>query len=496
MRELAGGYRPQLAVDAQGTLEATFDDGVSCRWPAGMSIQAAHCSCGATGVCRHRVIAALAYREQAGSGTDAVAPAAPVASVTDEMLARVVPAVLLSAARCLHDAGMSVELRRPASGEPCETARLPSATVRYWGGAALEAARCDCVRASACEHVALGLWAFRAAQAHDAAAVQLTVRLGAQGPRHAIDRAPYERLVEAVVRHGVSQGGAALAQSLSAARIAAADAAWLAYLLADVEAWSEAYGKRSALYDAAQGVALLAETDAAADRRQPARQCGQVLGVGQAGETELDRLRLMCLGARTRRDGEARRTTLVMADLDTGTRLVLFHDWQVPEARLRDEAAIRGAERLAPGRAPGGAGARPAARAAGRAPTRRQRAPGTRTQLAEQRAAAGRPTGRSSAALVRFDSVSALRTEQDAHPTPRCIPRHAARRFVVFTPDRDRASDLRRQRAMHRRGGCAMRTGEPVLLQRAHERHAAHALDAIAAASTAGSARCVTWPAC
>lgn len=38
-----------------------------------------------------------------------------------------------------------------------------------------------------------------------------------------------------------------------------------------------------------------------------------------------------------------------MADVDTGTRLVLGHDWQVPAARQADEPVVRAAERLAPG---------------------------------------------------------------------------------------------------------------------------------------------------
>lgn len=481
VRELAGGYRPTLSIDAGGEIEATFADGVSCRWPPGVTIQNARCSCGAAGVCRHRVIVALAYRESATEDAAAPAPVAePVARVGDEALARVVPASLLAEARVLRDAGISIEVRRPAGGDPCETARLPSATVRYWGGAALETARCDCVRASACEHVALGVWAFRAAEEQDAAAAQVTVRLGAQGLRHVVDRAPFEQVVEAIVRQGVARGAAALMQSLSSAREAASDAAWLALVIAELEAWCGAYAKRSALYDPVQGVDLLAELTLRLAAGGLPGHAGAVLGIGQAGETALDRLRLMCLGARTQRDGEGRRTTLVMADIDTGTRLVLAHDWQVPDARMADEAALRSAERLAPGvRLEALAQGQLLAQQAARRPdgsVRLARARSSQNSVLPQSAdwaQLGSP--------VRFDSVAALRAEQMAHPNAALQPRHAARRFIVFSPAEveEPAYDANAQCVV-----AVLRDAqdEPLLVQRFHERHTPHALDAIAAA--------------
>lgn len=482
VRELAGGYRPRLTVDAQGLLEAAFDDGVSCRWPAGVAIQDARCSCNAAGVCRHRVIAALAYRESASAQADEGLPvAAPVADADDAALARVVPATLLAQAGLLRDAGISIELRQ-RGGDPCDTARLPSATVRYWGGAALEAARCDCLRAAACEHVALGVWAFRAAREQDAAATQLTVRLGSAGQAHAVERAPFEQLVEAIVRHGVSQGADALMQGLSTARNAAADAAWLALLLADLETWSEGYAKRRALYDAAQGVDLLAELGLRLAGGGLPGHAAAVLGIGQAGETALDRVRLMCLGARTQRDGESRRTTLVMADIDTCTRLVLAHAWQVPEARRADEAAIRAAERLAPGvlleaLAQGQLLAQQAARR-----------PDGSVRLARARSAQNSVLPQSAdwaqlGAPVRFDSVAALRAEQQAHPTAALQPRHAARRFIVFSPA---AVEPAAYDANEQGVALLLRDAQdaPLLVQRFHERHAPHALDAIAAAAS------------
>jgi hypothetical protein len=501
LRELAGGYRPQIAVDEAGLLGAQFSDGVHTRWPQGVPIQQAQCSCGAATVCRHRVIAALAYREgalaapaaaaappdTATPAATAAAPAPPapaeapgVGTTSDEALARVVPPALLEAAQRLRDAGIAVEVRRRGSGEPCDTARLPAATVRYWAGAAIEAARCDCVRASACEHVALGVWAFREADAHSPGAAQASVRLGAAGARHTVDRTPYLQLAEALLRHGVARGPGALMQALSTARAAAADAAWLALLLADLETWAEAYARRSARYDAAEGADLLAELALRLAAGGQPGQAGPVLGTGQAGDTALDRLRLMCLGARTVRDGERRRTTLLMADVDTGTRLVLPHDWQVPEARQANEAALRAAERVAPGvqleaLARGQLLAQQAARRADGS-VRLARARSSQNSVLPQSAdwaMLGSP--------VRFDSVAALAAQQCLHPSAALQPRHAARHHVVFSPAAvERLGyDANEQcvfAALHDAQG-----GE-LLLQRTYEPHVPHALDSVAAA--------------
>ena len=480
-RELAAGPAPQLSLDDQGVLDARFADGTHCRWPPAVTIADAQCSCGAAGVCRHRVIAALAFRAQAAEAPGEPAAVTEVAAATDAALEALVPASVLAIARALRDDGLVVELRRRGGGEPCDTARLPSATVRFWAGAALEAARCDCVRAGACEHVAIGLWAFRAGAAIDPSASHLDVRLGAAGSRGTVDRAALEGLVVAIVRHGVTQGPAPLAQALSGARAASAPAAWLALVVADIEAWTEAWTRRSALYEAADGVDLLAELAlraAAADRPGLAVSA---LGLGQAGETPLDRLRLVCLGARTRRDGDERRTTLVMVDIDTGTRLALVHDWTVPEAGgVAAEAARRAVERLAPG-------VRLEALAQGQLLAQQSvRLADGRVRIAKSRSSLNSvlPQNGDWAALgppVRFESVAALRVERQARPVASLQERHAARRFVVFSPAaiEQLAYDANEQSVVAVLRDSA---GEALPVLRSHEKHLPDALDAMASA--------------
>lgn len=481
VRELAGGYRPQVSLDDAQSLHAQFPDGIQCDWPRGAPLRDARCSCGAAGVCRHRLIAVLAWRESAAQDPAAsTAPMRDVADVGDDEISRLVPATLLKAAIRTRDEGLLVDIRRRASGEPCDTARLPNATVRFWAGGAIEAARCDCIAASACEHVALGVWAFRAALQGHADDAVAAVRLGPPGRSHTLDLRPFQAAVQALLEHGVLQGSGPLAQGFTAARAASADAAWLALLVADLETWAEAYAQRSALYDAADGVDLVAELGLRLAAGLLPGNAGAVLGTGQAGQSALDRLRLMGLGARTRRDGERRLTTLVMADIDTGTRLVLRHEWQVAEQRENDEARLRAAERVAPGvlleaLAQGQLLAQQATR----------RADGS-IQLARARSSQNSVLPQSGdwaqlGAPLRFTTVAALRSEAMVNPHAALQPRHAARRHVMFSPHRVEAVryDANEQ--------CLLAllmddAGEAVVLQRVHERHTPNALDAIAAA--------------
>jgi hypothetical protein len=484
VRELAGGYRPKIELDDAQTLTAHFDDGIECTWPQGTTIRNALCNCGAAGLCRHRLIAALAYREQAafdGEDGQQLSPAMrDVASVSDEDLGRLIPVGLMQAAERMRSEGIVVDVHRRGAGEPCDTARLPSATVRFWAGGAIEAARCDCVAASACEHVALGVWAFRAAQGSNAGATTTAVPLGPPARRHAVDRAPFELAIQTLLQHGVVQGSGPLAQGFTAARVSAADAAWLGLLLADFENWAEAYAQRSALYEPTDGVDLVAELGLRLAAGVLPGRAAAVLGVGQASETALDRLRLMGLGARTRRDGESRLTTLVMADIDTGTRLVLRHTWQVPDNRAAKEAELRAAERVAPGVmleaiAQGQLLAQQASRRADGS-IRLARARSSQNSVLPQ------PGDWSNLSPpLRYSSVAALRAAALSQPNAALQPRHAARRHVVFSPQQVQAVryDPNDQSLL---AILADDAEDVVLLQRTHERHAPHALDSIAAA--------------
>jgi len=470
-KELAGGYRPDLKLNEAATLTATFSDGIVVIWEAEKSIQQARCSCGSATVCRHRIMAVLAYAE---SSEEAPAPLQSPANVDEETLARLIPPRALALANGLRAEGLVVDIRH--SGEPCPTARLPMATVRFWGGSALEAARCDCVQGSSCEHVALAVWAFREAQAD----FNGPVRLGEAG-RQDLDDSPYRQLIESLLRHGVKRGLAPHRQSLTLAHEAAAKSGtiWLGLLLADFENWLGAYAARSARYDATNGVGLLAEL---ALRLSAGRQPGQAKaawGIGVAAEVELDKLRLMSLGCRIDRDGDQRSARVILADGDTGTRFVLNHVWQVPDNGT-DEATLLANQRLAPGVKLG-------ALATGQLLSQqaKRRANGS-LSLAKARTAQNSllPQSGDWSSLGRplsFERLADLNQEKQAHPLPQISPRHAAAAFVVL---RIAAIETQFYDPNEQTLIAVIRDSEgaAAVLRRSHQGHTRHALDAMAGA--------------
>lgn len=461
VREREAGYVPHLTLQADATLLADFPDGVHIRWPAGKPPAQAHCSCPATGICRHRIIAALQFRAESDTGGVAGAvgsnpenapptlstslPASPGAA-SDAAISALLPPAVLARAQKERDAGLAVLVRRQAAGEPCDTARLPAATVRFWAGAAIEAARCDCIQQAACEHVALGVWAFRQADAQAPTAASVDVRLGAPGAAVVLDPGPYRDYLGALLMHGVVSGTAGSAQALSLTRAAATDAGaeWIVATLADLEDWSTAWAARSARYAAETGVDAVTELFLRLKLGAAAGRARAVLGIGQPHEVALDRLRLLCLGARTERDGDARRTRLVLADPDTGTLMALVHDWQVPppaDAAIADgpgdaarrEEAQRASARVAPG-------VKLAALVGGQLLSRQAR------RFADGRIALARARNAQNSLLpqsggwddlarpLRTTLVADLVRERSRHPLVET--RQAAGAFVVFSPAR------------------------------------------------------------
>src|SRR4051794_16922623 len=62
-RELAAGMGPAVEDLADGTIAARFADGTETRLLAGQSPADARCTCPSSGICRHRVMLVMAYRE-------------------------------------------------------------------------------------------------------------------------------------------------------------------------------------------------------------------------------------------------------------------------------------------------------------------------------------------------------------------------------------------------------------------------------------------------
>ena len=76
-RALSDDAAPEIQEQPDGTVVGTFADGTVARLPPNTPFKKAPCSCGASTVCRHRVIVALAYRDWHAAAHASAVGAAP-----------------------------------------------------------------------------------------------------------------------------------------------------------------------------------------------------------------------------------------------------------------------------------------------------------------------------------------------------------------------------------------------------------------------------------
>ncbi|MDQ0468546.1 hypothetical protein [Labrys wisconsinensis] len=315
-RELAAGAGPAVEELADGTIAARFADGTQTRLMPGQALADARCTCPSSGVCRHRVMLAMAYRE-GGASTRDDAPAAAEAWTPASLDLETVEAQLRPAARAelarLLAARHTVRLdhgRTPG-------ARLPMATVRFLVPDDVSYARCDCAETRGCVHVALAIRAFRAANGADEAVI------GEAAPGDDTDglRLACEHVAEGLLTLGVTAGTAAHGQAIAQARDEAR-ALGAAQALLTIDALAEqieAYEARSARHDEAVVLRLAAELCA----RMRAADRAATLGLGEPFETEMTKSRLVSLGARLRQEGADVRASVLLADSDTAAIMMV-----------------------------------------------------------------------------------------------------------------------------------------------------------------------------
>ncbi|WP_431227124.1 SWIM zinc finger family protein [Burkholderia contaminans] len=425
-KDVAAGAVPALAVDGDGTVHASFDDGVRTSLPPDRTLRDATCSCTASGMCRHRVMLVLAYqaRMQASEAVDAADSGNPSAGAdgktgqadgrdeaacdglgvasdatrggVDDALpdhdtndtssadrawspadfddavlaASFAPSVLEQAAR-MAAARPVVAVQRRVGAQGAPVARLPMCTVRFFSRRSLAHARCDCRQGSGCAHVVVAVWAFRQAGAPDDGVSETIVEVrppaGDESERDD-DRSPLrddaaraliadlDKLVHALWLDGSSQPPIALAARVASLRGRLRERGWQWVDDALDEAWQLVHAQhaRSSRFEPLRLVRVLAELWArlraamtAATQRDgatvPARQ---MLGIGVKGEVELDHLRLVSLGVELWADEAEEGASVLFADPDTQTVMVLTRNWP------------RAADVAAGGRAPDLAGRR------------------------------------------------------------------------------------------------------------------------------------------
>ncbi len=382
-KDVAAGLLPRLEGNADGTVTASFDDGVRTSLPPGRTLRDAQCSCPASGMCRHRVMLVLAYQAQAAASAPSASAASDGAppSATDApteadaawspaqfddaaLAASLAPSVLEQAGKlALARPVVGVQAWRSASAPP--VARLPMCSVRFFSRSSLVHARCDCKQGSGCAHVAIAVWAFRQAgplapgsaeamvevlppaSAGADSAAPPAQQLLMQGDAARAFRAQIDALLLSLWLDGSSQPLMALAARFEAVRAQARALGW--NWVDDVldELWQllQAQQARSSRFEPLRLVRVLAELwarlQAAAHAEQPrpserpALLASQILGLGVKGEVALDHLRLVSLGAQLWSDDTEEGASVLFADPDTQNVTVLERQW----SRAADAAA-------------------------------------------------------------------------------------------------------------------------------------------------------------
>ncbi|MDH6198919.1 hypothetical protein M2272_005583 [Mycobacterium frederiksbergense] len=334
-KDLDAGRVPTLDISDDDTVTAQFDDGVVTTLPVGTAVRDATCSCPASGWCRHRVTLVLAYQDRhRNTLVEPITHWSP-ADFTDEDLEQTLAPATLAAAR--RAARGTVRLSAP-DGIP--TARLPLSTVQFFSPSALAHARCDCRDISGCAHLAVAVWAFRAAgDAGSTMAGEVMVTLGgAEDNRPDVDgfSADLETLTVALWADGIASEDAGLDARLGALtqRAHRAGWSWVAADLEELRRQREALHRRCTDADPDLLLTLMVETPArlraavtAGGLDAPRRTAGQILGIGVPGETELAHLRLISLGAETWHDDHGVGARIYLADPDTGSVSVLERGW-------------------------------------------------------------------------------------------------------------------------------------------------------------------------
>lgn len=320
---------PPVTAGPDGTVEARFADGATATLPPGHGLDTATCTCGAPGICRHRIGAVLAYqRDHVPEPAAVEVPAGWPGSVTDEELAGRFGARAITAARRAVGGGLTARVRVGAL-----TVETPSATVRFLVPGELGFVDCDARAEARDALVVLAVWAFRQAGEQEPDGGEVTVELSGPTARRAVPPVMAGVLAAAgeLVRTGVTAADEVLVAALRREQAACerANLRWPAAALAELTDQLAAYHARSARHDPARVAELLAELHARhhAAGTSPAR----VLGTEEPAETPLRQVRLVALGCRTGHepdgDGTADTAEVFLAHPGTETVLAVRHRW-------------------------------------------------------------------------------------------------------------------------------------------------------------------------
>ncbi|CTW52223.1 SWIM zinc finger family protein [Escherichia coli] len=403
LKELENGNVPEISHE-NDALIATFSDGVRTQLANGQALKEAQCSCGANGMCRHRVMLVLSYQRLCATTQSTEKEEEWDPAIWLEELATL-PDATRKRAQALVAKGITIELFCTPGEIP--SARLPMSDVRFYSRSSIRFARCDCIEGTLCEHVVLAVQAFVQAKAQQAELTHLIWQMRSEHVTSSNDpfandegnacRQYVQQLSQALWLGGISQPLIHYEAAFSRAQQAAerCNWRWVSESLRQLRASVDAFHARASHYHAGECLRQLAALNSRLNCAQEmARRdsigevppvpwrtvvgsgiageclrqlaalnsrlnCAQemarrdsigevppvpwrtVVGSGIAGEAKLDHLRLVSLGMRCWQDIEHYGLRIWFTDPDTGSILHLSRSWPRSEQENSPAATRR-----------------------------------------------------------------------------------------------------------------------------------------------------------
>ena len=315
-----------------GTLTATWSDGVTCRIEAGKTLSDGHCDCPAIGLCRHLLRCVLAYQtmqtdielsinDNAMSVSDnALSATWNPGDISDDALSQHYRPQAFQRIRTTFNAGVLGELVR--SDKPTAYLIQPPAVVRFLVPGDPRYTHCDCADPAPCSHVPIAVWAFRELNANETVGIVSTG--GKTPPVESALLDEIDAVFAELVELGLSAVPKAWVNRLTRLESRCRDAAliWPAEVVAQIIEERCRYAEQNALFDIEAIPTLIGEL--LARRDAIANDTGEfpqllIRGTNRDSGATLGKCRLVGLGCGVHLSAHAAELTAYLLDTDTGT---------------------------------------------------------------------------------------------------------------------------------------------------------------------------------
>ena len=329
----AGELTAQWEVRGDGSISATWSDGLACTLPGGGTVKDAQCSCGALELCRHvlRTVLAWQQREVAAVGDDESRPPGPEpwdpGRIDDVALERQVARTVLVRAASLWSQGVLAELLR--SAKPSAHFHSPGHSVRFPVPDDLRYAQCSCAEPAPCVHAVLAVRAFRLLEAGASSGIVSAGPLDSPAPVETLDAA--ESCMRDLLTDGLASLGPAWRDRLRrlASECAAASLMWPAQILEEMSEDFDRYAARDAAFTPGQTAErageLLLRLDAIRAGRAPVPQAF-IRGMTTDRDADLGPARFIGLGAAVTESRRSSRLTVFLQSSDNGHVMTVARD--------------------------------------------------------------------------------------------------------------------------------------------------------------------------